>query len=195
MSGKPGQGRKFHLEDALEAAMIVFWAHGYEGASMAELTRAMGIKAPSLYKAYGSKEDLFFSVVDHYNSTHGSFMSSAMAEEKDGLAMLRRILLEAAEHYPSKQYPGGCLVISAAVSVTSAHEHVAQRLASMRNDNIRLMSSRDDVSKDMARFTAATLQGMSQQARDGATSDELKRIAQLAISALEHEAQLLTTAP
>ena len=97
MSGKPGQGRKFHLEDALEAAMIVFWAHGYEGSSMAELTRAMGIKAPSLYKAYGSKEDLFFSVVDHYNSTHGSFMSSAMAEEKDGLAMLRRILLEAAQ--------------------------------------------------------------------------------------------------
>ena len=59
MSGKPGQGRKFHLEDALEAAMIVFWAHGYEGASMAELTRAMGIKAPSLYKAYGSKKICF----------------------------------------------------------------------------------------------------------------------------------------
>ena len=117
MSGKPGQGRKFHLEDALEAAMIVFWAHGYEGASMAELTRAMGIKAPSLYKAYGSKEDLFFSVVDHYNSTHGSFMSSAMAEEKDGLAMLSAFFWKPQSITPSKQYPGGCLVISAAVSV------------------------------------------------------------------------------
>ncbi|MDO4888569.1 MAG: TetR/AcrR family transcriptional regulator [Actinomycetaceae bacterium] len=185
MSGKPGQGRKFQTESALEAATIVFWEHGYEGTSLAELTKAMGINPPSLYKAYGSKEDLFFAVVDHYNSTYGAFMATAMSEEKDGLAMLRRVLLEAAEHYSTKGLPGGCLVISAAVTVKSANRHVGERLADMRNENIRQMASRADVTDDMARFVASTLQGMSQQARDGATTSELERIAAMAITALE----------
>ena len=65
----------------------------------------MGINPPSLYKAFGSKEDLFFSVVDHYNATHGNFMSIAFAEEATGLELMRRLLLEAADHYASTSYP------------------------------------------------------------------------------------------
>ncbi|GAB2720774.1 TetR/AcrR family transcriptional regulator [Arthrobacter bambusae] len=196
MSGKAGQGRKFNVEDALEAATLVFWDHGYEGASLAELTHAMGINPPSLYKAFGSKEDLFFSVVDHYNATHGNFMSIAFAEEATGLALMRRLLLEAADHYASTSYPGGCLVISAAVTVTSANRHVADRLAKMRNDNIAAMAEaltrdldaglipQNTDTKAMAAFVGATLQGMSQQARDGATKEDLTRIANYAITAI-----------
>ncbi|MBT8163735.1 MULTISPECIES: TetR/AcrR family transcriptional regulator [Arthrobacter] len=196
MSGKAGQGRKFNVEDALEAATLVFWDHGYEGASLSELTHAMGINPPSLYKAFGSKEDLFFSVVDHYNATHGNFMSIAFAEEATGLALMRRLLLEAAEHYASTSYPGGCLVISAAVTVTSANRHVGDRLAKMRNDNIAAMAEaltrdlnagllpQNTDTKAMAAFVGATLQGMSQQARDGATKADLTRIANYAITAI-----------
>ncbi|MHC6221634.1 TetR/AcrR family transcriptional regulator [Arthrobacter sp. MMS24-S77] len=196
MSGKAGQGRKFNVEDALEAATLVFWDHGYEGASLAELTHAMGINPPSLYKAFGSKEDLLFSVVDHYNATHGNFMSVAFAEEATGLALMRRLLLEAADHYASTSYPGGCLVISAAVTVTAANRHVADRLAKMRNDNITAMAEaltrdlnaglipQNTDTKAMAAFVGATLQGMSQQARDGATKEDLTRIANYAITAI-----------
>ncbi|MTI46162.1 TetR family transcriptional regulator [Roseibium hamelinense] len=185
MVSRLGQGRKFMIEDALEAATLVFWLHGYEGASISELTKAMGINPPSLYKAFGSKEDLFFKVVDHYNQTHGNFMSKIFEEETDGRALLQRLLLEAADHYPSDQFPGGCLVISAAVAVTETNKHVADRLASMRNDNVKEMASRDGVTPDMARFAAATLQGMSQQARDGASREDLRTIAKYAISALD----------
>ncbi|WP_284753210.1 TetR/AcrR family transcriptional regulator [Arthrobacter sp. efr-133-R2A-120] len=196
MSGKTGQGRKFNVEDALEAATLVFWNHGYEGASLAELTHAMGINPPSLYKAFGSKEDLFFSVVDHYNATHGNFMAIAFAEETSGLALMRRLLLEAADHYASASYPGGCLVISAAVTVTPANRHVADHLAKMRNDNIAAMAEalthdlnarripQNTDTKAMAAFVGATLQGMSQQARDGATKEDLTRIANYAITAI-----------
>ncbi|MBO9567530.1 MULTISPECIES: TetR/AcrR family transcriptional regulator [Cellulomonas] len=185
MSGRAGQGRRFDVEEALDAALAVFWEHGYEGASLASLTEAMGINPPSLYKAFGSKEELFFSVVRRYNETHGAFLGTAIREERDGLAMLRRVLFEAAEHYPSRDYPGGCLVISAAVTVTEANRHVAERLATMRRENVLAMAQRPDVSEAMARFTGATLQGMSQQARDGATAEDLRHIAELATIALE----------
>ncbi|MFC4335401.1 TetR/AcrR family transcriptional regulator [Salininema proteolyticum] len=185
MAGHAGQGRKFNTTAALEAAMTVFWEHGYEGSSMSALTRAMGINPPSLYKAFGSKEDLFFAVVDHYNATRGSFMARVFEEETDGMAMLRRLLLEAADHYPSSQFPGGCLVISAAVTVTESNQHVADRLAGMRSDNVEVMAEYPGITPEMARFAGATLQGMSQQARDGATADDLRTIAEFAITALE----------
>ncbi|MDO4631182.1 MAG: TetR/AcrR family transcriptional regulator [Corynebacterium sp.] len=184
MAGRAGQGRKFDTTKALEAATLVFWEYGYEGASLAALTQAMGINPPSLYKAFGSKEELFFTVIDHYNATHGAFLATALAEETDGIVLLSRILREAANHYPAQDIPGGCLVISAAVTVSSAHKHVGDRLAAMRNDNIHHMATKPGVTHTMAQFTAATLQGMSQQARDGATAEELHAIAELAITAL-----------
>lgn len=205
MSGKAGQGRKFNIDDALESATLIFWDSGYEGASVAELTRAMGINPPSLYKAFGSKEDLFFSVVDHYNATHGSFMSVAFEEETSGLQLMRRLLIEAADHYPSSTFPGGCLVISSAVAVTSANKHVADRLAKMRNDNILAMAealtrdreagiiAQDTDTHAMAAFVGATLQGMSQQARDGASKDDLLRIANFAITAIGAQAVPIRT--
>jgi len=164
--------------------MIVFWRHGYEGASLSELTRAMGINPPSLYKAFGSKEDLFFKVVDHYNATRGQFMARAFETETSGLALIHRLLREAADHYPNKDFPGGCLVISSAVTVTEANAHVAEKLAAMRNKNIARLAERSDITPAMARFTATVLQGMSQQARDGASQEELRAVAEMAITAL-----------
>lgn len=188
MAARAGQGRRFDLKTALDAAMLVFWNHGYEGASLAELTKAMGINPPSLYKAFGSKEQLFFQVVEHYNATHGSFMARAFAEEQNGNALLKRLLNEAADHYPSQEFPGGCLVISSAVTVTEANKHVSDKLAAMRNSNIRAMAERDDISLEMARFTGATLQGMSQQARDGASAQDLHQIAEMAVAAINAKA-------
>jgi len=184
MAGQAGQGRKFDLHAALDAAMTVFWRHGYEGASLSGLTTAMGINPPSLYKAFGSKEELFFKVVDRYNATRGNFMQRAFDEEPDGPALLERLLHEAADHYPSSEFPGGCLIISSAVAVTDANKHVAERLAAMRNANIQDLAARPGVSPDMARYVGATLQGMSQQARDGASSQDLHAIADMAITAL-----------
>jgi AcrR family transcriptional regulator len=191
-----GQGRRFVLTDVLDAATQVFWRYGYEGTSLTMLTDAMGIRPPSLYKAFGSKEGLFFTVIEHYNATHGRFVAEAFAEEPSSIGITGRILRGAARHYARPEFPGGCLVISSAVTVTPDNQHIADRLADMRNTNAaalarvferditsgRLPSTADPA--QLASFVGATLQGMSQQGRDGADSTRLESIAALALNAL-----------
>jgi AcrR family transcriptional regulator len=145
----------------------------------------MGINPPSLYKAFGSKEELFFKVIDFYNQNHGNFMSQAFQEETDGLLLIRRLLRAAAKYHPASRFPGGCLVISAALGVGKGKAHVASRLTDMRNANILALAKYDGISLPIARFVGATLQGMSQQAHDGLNSAELRDIAELAILTVE----------
>ena len=201
MAGVAGQGRRFALHDALEAATMVFWEHGYEGSTLAMLTGAMGVNPPSLYKAFGSKEDLFFAVVRHYNSTHGHFVGQAMDEERSGVRLVPRILHGAADHYARSDRPRGCLVISAAVAVTPQNQKVADRLRKLRNDNIARLALAlgNDVADgtlppetptaDLASYVGATLQGMSQRGRDGADSAHLHTVAQLALAVLPGSAE------
>lgn len=196
MAGVSGQGRRFEMTEALAASTEVFWRWGYEGASLAALTAAMQIRPPSLYSAFGSKEGLFFRVVDYYNATHGRFLADAVAEEPSGSRLTHRVLHEAASHYASSTHPGGCLVISAAVTVSPNNQHVADRLTAMRNHNLAAFErafQRDVDSEQLAadadpprlaRFVAAMLQGMSQQARDGATAAQLREVADTALTAI-----------
>ena len=74
-----GRPRAFDVNEALDRAMKVFWSKGYEGASLAELTRAMKINSPSLYAAFGSKEGLFHAVLDRYGEWRSDFLSDAVA--------------------------------------------------------------------------------------------------------------------
>ncbi|MFI5779369.1 TetR/AcrR family transcriptional regulator [Nocardia sp. NPDC051570] len=196
MSGVPGQGRKFDYDTALDRAMHVFWRHGYEGTSIAMLTKAMRIKAPSLYAAFGSKKDVFFAAVDRYNATHGAFTARVFAEESDSRNLIRRLLMEAAEAYAPEHCPGGCLIIASAVAVGSTNQHVAERLRDMRNANITLLSERLATDRDrgliphdtephaVAEFIGAVVQGMSQRARDGLGAKELRKIADTACRGL-----------
>jgi len=75
---RTGRPRSFCKEDALDKAMTVFWRHGYEGASMADLTKAMGINPPSLYACFGSKEGLFKTVLERYDQRRATFMASIL---------------------------------------------------------------------------------------------------------------------
>ena len=74
VAGVRGQGRKFDVDTALDAAMSLFWRNGYEGTSIANLTTAMGIKTSSLYAAFKDKKNLFYLVVEHYLKTKGDFV-------------------------------------------------------------------------------------------------------------------------
>ena len=196
MAGVPGQGRKFDVDTALDQAMLAFWEHGYEGTSVATLTSAMRINPPSLYSAFGGKEGVFFAAIDRYKATRGDFIDRAFAEEAHSSGLIRRLLHEAATHYTDKSCPGGCLIISSAVGVTPANDHIADRLRDMRNANVALLSERiasniadgalpaDCDPEDMAEFTGVVIQGMSQRARDGATAQQLERVAVRALDML-----------
>ncbi|RZS45161.1 TetR family transcriptional regulator [Herbihabitans rhizosphaerae] len=173
--------------------MLTFWEHGYDATSIADLTGAMGIRAPSMYAAFGDKMRLFAEVVDVYQRTHGVFAKGALDEEPTVRAGVARMLAEAAVAYTERGHPRGCLVISAGINCTEASADVETMLRDIRNANVTAIRKRiqSDIrrgalppetdAKALARYTGAVLQGMSQQARDGASKSELLAVAEMAM--------------
>ncbi|MCY0946758.1 TetR/AcrR family transcriptional regulator [Streptomyces antarcticus] len=193
VTGQRGRPRSFDRDAALDKAMLAFWDRGYEATSIADLTRALGIGAPSLYAAFGDKRKLFDEVVVVYGSRYADFAAVALAEEPTARAAVGRVLHEAAEVYTDPAHPPGCMVISAAVNTTS--DEVAQALRERRDASLAMFESRiradvatgvlpaDTDARALARYAGAVLQGMSQQSRDGATREELEAVAALALRA------------
>ncbi|MGW9044973.1 TetR/AcrR family transcriptional regulator [Streptomyces lydicus] len=190
-----GRPRSFDRETALEQAIRSFWEQGYEATSISDLTRAMGIGAPSLYAAFGDKRALFDEVVAAYRRLYGGFISRAVAEEPTARRGVERALREAAAEYTEPGRPRGCLVISAALNTSPPSAEVAASLREMRRSNLREIASavRADVAAGelpagtdadaLAGYVGAVIQGMSQQARDGAERTALEAVAELAMRA------------
>src|ERR671919_2398814 len=103
-----GRPRSFERDTALRRAMEVFWAKGFDGASMADLTGAMGINSPSLYAAFGSKEDLFREAVALYGATEGTEIWSGLQEAPTARAAVERFLRVSAESFTRPGKPRGC---------------------------------------------------------------------------------------
>jgi AcrR family transcriptional regulator len=187
-----GRPRSFDRATALEKAILAFWEHGYEATSVSDLTRVMGIGAPSLYAAFGDKRSLFEEVVQEYGARYGSFGDRALAEEPTVRAAMERMLREAAVEYTAPGRPHGCLVIHAATNCSSPE--VEESLRVRRNANIAAFEGRiragiaaGELSADtdataLARHVGAVIQGMSQQARDGASREELEAVAEIAMT-------------
>ncbi|ETK31962.1 TetR/AcrR family transcriptional regulator [Microbispora sp. ATCC PTA-5024] len=188
-----GRTRAFDRDAALERALEEFWRNGYEATSIAGLTAVMGINPPSLYAAFGDKRSLFGEAVRRYQETHGAFSARALSEEPTAGRAVERLLREAARIYTDPAHPPGCLIIFAGVNTTDAG--VAADLRGHREAGRRQIRRRieEDVeagvlppdadAHGLATFYAAALQGMSAQARDGATRDDLDAVATLALRA------------
>ncbi len=191
---KRGRPRGFDRDTALEQATSLFWQHGFEGTSIADLTSAMGISPPSLYAAFGDKRTLFHEVVERYGGTYGAFMDKALTEESDPRRGFARMLDEAALAYTDPSHPAGCLVITAATNYSQQTADVERDLRERRRANVQSFETRledarsrgslgqDTDTRALAVYFAAVVQGMSQQARDGATAQELRRVAELAMT-------------
>ncbi|MFF4170685.1 TetR/AcrR family transcriptional regulator [Streptomyces sp. NPDC001744] len=192
---KRGRPRSFDRDTALAQATRLFWEHGYEGTSIADLTRAMGVSPPSLYAAFGDKRTLFTEVVDRYGGTFGAFMGRALEAEDDTRTGFARMLREAATSYTDPHHPAGCLVISAATNYSAQTADVERDLRERRVANVRDFEERladagragalpaGAEPRALAVYFAAVVQGMSQQARDGASAAELERVAEFAMAA------------
>ncbi|MGY0018580.1 TetR/AcrR family transcriptional regulator [Streptomyces sp. cg35] len=188
-----GRPRSFDRDAALEKAMRAFWEHGYEATSVSDLTREMGIGAPSLYAAFGDKRSLFEEVVRVYAVTHGSRPGRALTEEPTARGAVERLLREAADEFTDPSHPHGCLVIHAAANCATPEVEQAlrkQRGASLGaiEDRLRRGVAAGELPEHtdaaaLARFVGAVFQGMSQQSRDGASRAELESIAGLAMAA------------
>jgi len=190
-----GRPLSFDRDAALENAMHVFWERGYEAASISDLTAAMGITPPSLYTAFGDKEKLFLEAIERYALGPGSAGPRALAEEPTAHGAIERWLLEAADELTRPCHPRGCMVVMAATNCSVAAEHVQTALAKRRAAAIANLKTRiqhgieqgelpaDTDAKSLANFYSTVYQGMSMQAKDGATRASLLATVETAMRA------------
>lgn len=191
----PGRPRGFDRDAVLDRALELFWARGYEGTSVADLTEAMGITPPSLYAAFGSKAELYGAALERYQQRYGSCTREALEQEPTAKAAVARILGHAAREFASREHPAGCMLSLGAVACAPEHKLVAEAVAAMRASMISALKQRldravaegelpeDADTAGLARFVGALLQGMSVQARDGADEAALQAIVDTALAA------------
>jgi AcrR family transcriptional regulator len=192
--GKPerrprGRPREFDRDVVLSKAARAFWQLGYEGASIADLTAAMGITPQSLYAAFQSKAELYRESVAQYLSSAGAFCQRALEEEASAEASFNRLLKEAAHEFSRTDQPRGCMLSTGVITWAVENKAVARHIAALRGEvleGFRLRIERGKADGDLhadvdspalARFLQALVQGMSLQARDGASERELLTIA------------------
>lgn len=190
-----GRPRGFDRDQALESALMEFWRHGYEATSIATLTKAMGINPPSLYAAFGDKRQLFSAAVERYAETHGDYGSRALGQTTARGVIETMLRLAAAKYTDTTAHPPGCLVIDGATNTTEASQDVAAELRAYREATKQAIANRIAADVDagtlppktdapaLATFYAAVIQGMSTQARDGASEQDLQRVVDIALAA------------
>jgi AcrR family transcriptional regulator len=198
-----GRPRSFDRDAALEAAMRTFWQFGYEGASMAALTAAMGINSPSLYAAFGSKEALFKEAVELYLATEDQKTQCTLAEQPTARGAVAAMLARAVANLTDPAGCRGCLLVlgdsNASPEHGGIHDYLAQRRKEIQaalEERIKRGIGDGDVPphaavKTIAAFFMTVLQGLSLRARDGASREAMLQIADAASAAWDS----LTQAP
>jgi AcrR family transcriptional regulator len=193
-AARPGRPRAFDPDTVLERAMHVFWAKGYEGASLSDLTRAMRINRPSLYAAFGNKEELFRKVLDRYVNGPLAYFGKALAAPK-ARDVIEQIFSGAARMASDPRLPAGCLMVQGALACGDAAGSVRKEAAVRRATSEVALRRRlqramreGDLPKnahpaELARYVMTVLQGMAVQGADGASPDQLRRVAQVALRA------------
>ncbi len=195
---KKGRPRAFDRDNALKIALTIFWAKGYKGTQVSDLTAAMHINPPSFYAAFGSKEKTFLEVMDLYIENEGAGSMRALNETEALHDAMLGMLVASIDIALSSPGQKGCLVQLGALDSVSASPALAGKCYSMRRTTIELIQqrlrrgvksgelSRGVNTKNLAAFFGTVLQGISLRARDGAPRSELLAVAACAMNALEH---------
>lgn len=191
-----GRPRAFDRDAALRAALDVFWDKGFDGAQLAELTAAMGINPPSFYAAFTSKEQLFREVVALYIEMHEARMGPVFEQAPTASTALRALLESSADVAVSAPGARGCMLILSVTNCVPGNAPLRELLLRRRLESLKRLRDRlarglvegdlppsVDIDR-LARFFAATIQGISMQARDGATREELQAIIDTALTTL-----------
>ncbi len=182
-----GRPREFDPEAALAAALRVFWRRGYEGASISELTSAMGITRPSLYACFGNKEGLFRKAFDLYEREKLCYVSTALdAPTARGVA--ERLLRGALAIHCSDNEPQGCLGVISSVTCGAEAESVRDEVIARRASSDAALVKRfgrakvegdlpDTIEPDaLAGYLVTVLQGMAVRAAAGTPRAALERL-------------------
>lgn len=191
-----GRPREFDAEVALDQAMEVFWRHGYEGATIAQLTEAMGINPPSLYACFGNKEGLLKAALNRYTKLRGVWMDGVVAAPT-AREVAERMLMGIAEKQTDPANPPGCLLVQGGIACGSGSENVPFELAARRAENEDQLRDRFVRAKAegdlkptsdpaaLARYVSAVSVGMGVMASSGSDREALRQVATVAVQAVE----------
>jgi AcrR family transcriptional regulator len=195
VSPKLGRPRAFSEEAALDAAMRVFWEKGYEGASLADLTEAMGINRPSLYATFGDKQALFLRAMEQYANGPAHYLRAAL-DQPSAHAVIEALLRGSVKLLSDPRNPRGCLSVQGGTACGTAAEPIKQALIDWRKKGEAEIVKRFKRARaegdlpaeldplDLARYVATVLNGLGIQAANGATKAEMTRVAEMALRAL-----------
>ncbi|MXO66425.1 TetR/AcrR family transcriptional regulator [Altericroceibacterium endophyticum] len=187
-----GRPREFDVDEALSAALRVFWTKGYEGASLSDLTEAMGITRPSLYAAFGNKEALFKQALDLYEEVKLAYVGQAL-ESETAKGVARKMLNGAIETMTDGECRG-CMGVIASVICQDAEATIREDLHRRNESSHRALVERMQKGIDdgdfpepadaeaITRYLKAVLQGMSVQAQAGAKLEELQQVAEATLA-------------
>jgi AcrR family transcriptional regulator len=187
-----GRPRNFDADKALDKALRVFWRRGYEGASLPELTKAMGINRPSMYATFGNKEELFKKAVDRYCEEPTARLAECLAAPTVR-EVAERLIRGTAQRLASPKNPRGCLILQGALACGKESESVRRDLVARRVEQERVIRERflqaaasgelrKEIDPDnLARYVSTVMQGLAVQAASGATGEELLGIAEIAL--------------
>ncbi|MFY1674098.1 TetR/AcrR family transcriptional regulator [Plantactinospora sp. WMMB334] len=187
-----GRPRGFDIDEALERAMQVFWARGYEGASLTDLTGAMGITKTSMYAAFGNKEQLFRKALQRYGQGPASYATHAL-KEPTARAVAEAFLRGSVQTTTRPDAPSGCLSVQGALASGDDGRPAREVLVDWRNDAGARLEERfqraveeGDLPPDanptrLARYIMTVLFGIAVQAASGLGPDELQEIADTAM--------------
>lgn len=186
-----GRPWSFDREEAVEKAMRLFWRSGYEGVSIGDLTKEIGVAPPSIYGAFGSKAGLYKEALDRYEEKYGS-LDLGSVEKTATLADAVRALLEgAARAVTDPERERGCMISSGLTECHPDHAALARDAAARRDamreriaETFAPFTSKTDARR-LARFLSAVMQGISIQARDRATRTELQEIVEDAVAGVK----------
>lgn len=187
-----GRPREFDADAALEQALVVFWQQGYEGASLTDLTAAMGISRKSMYAAFGNKEELFHRVLRRYEQGSGSYIVEAL-RARTAREVATLFLAGSVRSSTRPGGPAGCLGVQGALAVGATGQVAHDTLAAWRargQAHLRDRFGRAVEEGDLpagtdpelvARYVMTIANGMAVQAAGGATGEELQAVADLAL--------------